>query len=136
MPCPGLHCPGCSGRQSAGLLAALVAGLVVADRVVPWVADRVWWIGSTVAVCFALSVAASMWLEQRSDRRGREWGADRGIYSRADFIAPLPPSRAAAELPHRQHSALGPAPVIVNIFGMPDAAQAEVIRRAINGGSQ
>jgi hypothetical protein len=27
-------------------------------------ADRIWWIGGTAAVCFALAVAAGLWLER------------------------------------------------------------------------
>jgi hypothetical protein len=53
-----------------------------AAETVQWVADRVWWIGSTLAVCFALAVAASMWLEARSDRRGATWGAARHLLAR------------------------------------------------------
>ena len=134
MSCPGLHCPGCSSGQSAGIAAALGVGLVVAASAVPWVEARIWWIGGTLAVCFALSVAASMWLEARSDRRGRQWGADRGIYSRADYIAPLPPRVVRAEVLDAPRAELPAAqPVIINVFGHLDADQAEVIRRAIGG---
>jgi hypothetical protein len=47
-----------------------VLGLVLLDQTVQWAADRIWWIGATLAACVALSVAASMWLEARADRRG------------------------------------------------------------------
>ena len=127
MACPGLHCPGCSEGQSAGIAVAAIAGLVLLDQAVPWVAARIWWIGSTAAVCFALAVAASMWLETRSERRGREWGAERGIYSRADYIAPV---KCVPRITEGERPAIAPH-VTVNIFGMPDAEQAEVIRKAL-----
>jgi hypothetical protein len=63
MSCPGLHCPGCSAGQSLGILAAAVIGLAAAETV-EWVAERIWWIGGTLAACFALAIAASMALER------------------------------------------------------------------------
>ena len=60
MSCPGLHCPGCSGGQAIGIAAATVVGLVGAAETVQWVAERIAWIGGTVTVCFALSIAAGM----------------------------------------------------------------------------
>jgi hypothetical protein len=129
--CPGLHCPGCSGGQSLAVLGAAVLGLAVAAEAVPWVAARIWWIGSTAAACFALAVAASVWLERWSDRRGTAWGAARGIVSRADVILP-PPARVPAAFPAAgARPAIAPAPITVNIFGQPTAEQAAVIRQAI-----
>ncbi len=90
MPCPGFHCPGCSEGQSLGIAAAAVVGLVLADQAVQWVAERIWWIGGTLAVCFALAVAASMWLETQAARRGARFAAAHGILSRADVILPEP----------------------------------------------
>jgi hypothetical protein len=122
--CPGLHCPGCSGKQSLGVLATAVLGLVAAAELVQWVADRIWWIGGTLAVCFALAVAISVWLERWNEARGVRFAAANGILSRADVIlaASVRPAVAA------------PAPqVTVNIFGVPSSEQAEFIRRAIPG---
>jgi hypothetical protein len=90
MSCPGLHCPGCSGAQTGSLTVVAGLGLLIAYWTLPWAAERIWWIGGTIAVCFALAIAASMWLERRSARRAAEWGAARGIYSRADMILPAP----------------------------------------------
>lgn len=140
MICPGLHCPGCSDGQSLGILAAAVAALVLADRVVPWVADRIFWIGGTLALCFALATAASMWLETRTRRREAAWGAARGILSRADVILPVPSREpvAAAVLPQAV-TAAQPATIaapqvvnVFNVFGVP-AAQAAVIRTMLPG---
>ena len=130
MSCPGLHCPGCSDAQSAGILAAVVVGLVVADRLVPWVADRIWWIGGTVAACLILATAAGMWLERLADRRAAEWGAARGIRSRADVILPEPVRVTAVHAePVRQELA---APAIhLHFHGLPDAEQVHIIRQAL-----
>ena len=98
MSCPGLHCPGCSGGQSLGVLAAAVVGLAVAYETVAVVAEYIVPITAVVAACFALAVAASVWLERWSDRRAAEWGAARGIVSRADVILPEP-VRAPAVFP-------------------------------------
>jgi len=88
MTCPGLHCPGCSSGQSAGIAALAAVGLVVADSTMQVVAENIVWISAVVVVCFVLSVTASMWLEQRSGRRCAAWGHERGTYSRADMILP------------------------------------------------
>jgi hypothetical protein len=69
MTCPGLHCPGCTEGQSLAITSVVVVGLVLAAETVQAVAERVLWIGGTMAVCLALSVAASMWLEARADRQ-------------------------------------------------------------------
>jgi hypothetical protein len=91
MSCPGLHCPGCSAGQSLGILAAAIIGLAVAAETVRWVAERIWWIGGTLAVCFALAVAGASWLERWADRRGARFAAAHGILSRADVILPARP---------------------------------------------
>jgi MFS family permease len=129
MSCPGLHCPGCTEGQSLGIVAAAAIGLVLADELVPWVAERVFWIGGTIAVCFVLAVAASMWLETRADRRGRAWGAARGIYSRADCIAAGPVRQV---IDGQVRPAIAPH---VTINGQVDTEQARVIRQAIDGGN-
>jgi hypothetical protein len=95
--CPGLHCPGCSEGQSLGILAAAVAAAVVADQAVQWVAERIWWIGGTLAVSFALAVAMSMALEALAARRAARFAARHGILSRADVILPGPVRAVAAE---------------------------------------
>ncbi len=100
MSCPGLHCPGCSEGQSLGIAGGVVLGLVLLDQTVQWVTERIWWIGGTVAMCFALAVAAGMWLERWAERRGASFAAAHGIVSRADVIQP---GRARAEvLPPRE----------------------------------
>ena len=136
MSCPGLHCPGCSDGQTLGLAGGLVLGLVVLDRAVPWVAARVWWIGGTLAVCFALAVAAGTWLERWNDRKAAAWGAARGILSRADVVSVpavknVPPGGTSLT-PGPGRRAL-PVPQVVNInfFGVPDAEQAAIIRQAL-----
>jgi hypothetical protein len=131
MSCPGLHCPGCSGGQSLGILAAAVVGLAVAAKLVQWVADRIWWIGGTAAVSFALAVAASMWLEGWNARREARFAAAHGILSRADVILPAP---AATGLPRQQRLAVElPAAVHIHFHGLPDAEQAAIIRTALSG---
>jgi hypothetical protein len=98
---------------------------------VQWVADRVWWIGGTAAACFALAVAAGMWLERLADRRGTRFAAAHGILSRADMVLPAPARTVAGE-PARP--AL-PVPQVINInfFSVPSSEQAEVIRQALPG---
>jgi hypothetical protein len=122
--CPGLHCPGCSGAQSAAILAAVVVALVVAYESVQWVAERIWWIGGTVAVCLVLSVAASMWLEGRTQRREVAWGRERGIYSRADGVLPYPVRPAVAF-----------RDLHIHLDGVPSAEQAAIVRQAIERAS-
>ena len=97
MSCPGLHCPGCSGAQSLGILAGAGIVLGVAYETAAIVRDYIVPIAVVTAACFALAVAASVWLERWSDRRCAAWGAARGIRSRADVI--LPPARAPAAFP-------------------------------------
>jgi len=129
--CPGLHCPGCSEGQTAGILGGLVIGAVVAYEVSAWVAEHIWEIGAVLAVCFALSVTASMALEAWADRRGARFAAAHGILSRTDVILPEP-VRAVVVEPKPERAAIAPAPqVVVNIFGVPSPGQAEVIRQAI-----
>jgi hypothetical protein len=131
MSCPGLHCPGCSGGQSLGILAAVVAVTYVAAETVLWVAEHIWWIVGTLAVCFGLAVAASMWLERWADARGARFAAAHGILSRADVVAPEVVRAAVVErVPERP--AITPAPqVVINIFGMPSPEQAAIIRQAL-----
>lgn len=128
MSCPGLHCVGCSGKGSAGLIGGAVIVLVVADRAVTWVGDRIWWIGGTVAVCFALATAASMVLEARSERRCAAYAERHGIRSRADVIAmgmpealPRPPIGRA----------LTGGDIHIHLHGGSADEQAAVIRQAI-----
>jgi hypothetical protein len=132
MSCPGLHCPGCSEGQSLGIAAATVAGLVVTAETVQWVAERIWWIGSTAAVCFALAVAAGMWLERLADRRGARFAAAHGILSRADVILPAP-VRVTAMPDAAARPAIAAPQVTVNLFGVPSPEQAAIIRQAIPG---
>ena len=122
MSCPGLHCPGCTAGQSAGVFGGAALALAVAYEASGWVAARIWWIAGTAVLSFALSVAASMWLEARSARRGREWGAERGIYSRADLILPAAPPPPPAITPV----------CIFNFYGT-ESDPAAVIRKAISG---
>jgi hypothetical protein len=121
MSCPGLHCPGCSGGQSLGVAGGVVLGLVLLAAAVPWVAARIWWIGGTAAACFALAVAAGMWLGRRNDRRAAEWGAARGIVSRADMILP-PLARAVV-------TELGPARPAIR----PAGRELQLLRRGRRG---
>lgn len=129
MSCPGLHCPGCTGKQSLGVLVGVVAVAYVADQACVWVAERIWWIAATLALCFALAVAASMWLERWADRRGARFAAAHGILSRADVV--LPPLARAAVIPERP--ALAAPQITVNIFGTPSVEQAAIICQALPG---
>jgi hypothetical protein len=150
MSCPGLHCPGCSDGQSLGVGVGAIVALVLADAAVPWVADRIWWIAGTVALCFALATAASMALERRSDRRAAAWGAEHGILSRADVLAaeirtacsdfpaveigtsvPDPSGVSRTDVRDSGHPAIGPAIVHLHFHGLPETEQAEAIRRAL-----
>jgi hypothetical protein len=132
MSCPGLHCPGCSGGQSLGILAAVVAVTYVAAETVLWVAEHIWWIIGTLAVCFALAVAASMALEAWADRRGARFADRHGILSRADLILPEP-VRAVVVEPVSEWATLGFRDLHIHLDGQPDAAQVAVIRQALNG---
>jgi hypothetical protein len=136
MSCPGLHCPGCSGGQSLGVAAAVVVGLAVAAEAVQWVADRIWWIGGTAAVCYALAAAAGMWLERRNDRRAAAWGAARGIYSRADVILPCPPRAAAVPAEPARPAIAVPQVVNFNFFGADATRAAAIIRNHYTEGER
>ena len=132
MSCPGLHCPGCSGTQSLGVLAATAGVVFVAYETVAVVAEYIVPIAITVAVCFALTVAASVWLERWSDRRCAAWGAARGIRSRADVILPGP-ERAPAVFPAAGPPAIGPV-YHFNFYGPAGDTHAAIIRKAIAPG--
>jgi hypothetical protein len=112
-----------------------VVGLVVAAETLQWMAERIWWIGSTAAVCFALSVAAGMWLERRADRRGARFAAAHGILSRADVVLPCPVrvTTMPVERVQPERSAIAAPQITVNIFGVPSPDQAAVIRQALPG---
>jgi hypothetical protein len=135
MACAGLHCPGCSSGQSLGILAAAVVGLAVADEVSAWVAGRIWWIGGTVVVSFALAVAVSMWLEAWADRRGARFGAAHGILSRADLILPDPVRAGNRDFlsGSAERPALGFRDLHIHLDAVPSAEQSAVIRQALNG---
>ena len=133
MSCPGLHCPGCTGGQSLGILAGVIAAAWIADETLQWVADRIWWIGGTLAVCFVLATAASMWLERLSDARCAGFAERRGIASRAD-VDQLTPAGVAWLLRHEQErAAVGPAVVNFNFYGAASPEPARVIRTVIPG---
>ena len=100
---------------------------------VQWVAERVWWIGGTVVVCFALAVTASTWLERACRAPRAAWGAARGIYSRADVILPYRAERIREPLADPGRRALPAPQITVNIFGMPTTGQAAIIRQALPG---
>jgi hypothetical protein len=130
MGCPGLHCPGCTGKQSAAVVAVLVVLVVIADELLPWVAERIWWIGGTVALCFALATAAAMWLERWADARGARFAARHGILSRADVIL-AEPVRAVVVEPVPERPALGFRDLHIHLDGMPTPEQGAVIRQAL-----
>jgi hypothetical protein len=132
MPCPGLHCPGCSSGQSAGVLAAVVGAVWVADQLCQWVAEHIWEIGGTVAACFLLAVAASMALGSWADHRGARFAQRHGIRSRADVIQ-VEPVRAVVVDRGPEHPAIAPA-IIVNFYGADSGdLAARVIRTALPG---
>ncbi len=104
MTCPGLHCPGCSGGQSLGILGGGIALLAIAGQTVQWAAERIWWIGGTLAASFAVAVAVSAALEAWSDRRAARYAAGHGIVSRADVLR-LPrgvPATPVTSAPRRE----------------------------------
>ena len=151
MSCPGLHCPGCSEGQSLGILALAVVGLWLLDQTVQVVAEHIWEIGATVAACFALAVAAGMWLEARTERLAAGFAERRGIASRAD-VDELTPAGVAYLLRREQDRAVLAATVIPQVtegtappaivnnyhihFGPADREAARIIRQALPGGPE
>ncbi len=151
MICSGLHCPGCSEGQSLGIAGGAVLGLVLLDQTVQWVAARIWWIGGTLALCFAVSIAVSLCLERWADARGARFAAAHGILSRADVILPgpvragvLPPRQIGTPVPipaaeirtpgsDSGRPAIGPAEVHLHFHGLPGDQQAALIRAALPG---
>lgn len=135
MSCPGLHCPGCSEGQTLGILAGAVAACAVACAVVPWAAEHIWEIAATVAACLVLSVAASMWLERRSDARCTAFGVRHGIASRADVEALSPAGLAYLERHEPRKAIAPPPPQVVNnnfFFG----ADTSLVAAAVAGAQQ
>ena len=119
---------------TALIVIGSVIGVVVAYEASAWVAARIWWIGATLAVCFAPAIAASIWLERRADRRGAEWGAERhGASTRAPTWCCRTPQRAAAVSAGPERPAVAAPGITVNIFGVPSPEQAAVIRQALPG---
>ena len=99
-----------------------------------WVAEHIWWIIGTLAVCFALAVAASMWLERWAEARGARFAAAHGILSRADVMAgEVPPATVRPAVLEPGWPALAPRQVTVNIFGVPPSEAAAIIRQALPG---
>jgi hypothetical protein len=133
MSCPGLHCPGCSGGQSLGIFGGTVLAVAVAAETVQWVAERIWWIGGTIAACFALATAASMWLERLSDARCARFAERRGIASRADVDELTPAGVAWLLRQEQQRPAVGPAVVNFNFYGAASPEQVRTARTAIPG---
>lgn len=131
--CPGLHCPGCSEGQSLGILGAVAAGVIIADQTVQWVAERIWWIGGTLALSYAVAVAVAMWLESRADARGVRYAEERGIASRAD-VEGLTPAGVAWLARHEQPRAVLGVTIINNFYGADgEMTAARVIRQALPG---
>jgi hypothetical protein len=129
--CPGLHCPGCSPGQSLGVIGAAAVGLVVVGRMLPWVADRILWIGGTLAVCFALSVAAAMALQGWADRLAARFAAAHGILSRADVLRAEAATFKAEVLPPQQPQTVITGGTHLWVAGQPTPEQSAVIRRAL-----
>jgi len=103
----------------------------VAYETCAWVAEHIWEIGGTVAACFVLSVAASLWLERRSNAICTAFGVRHGIASRADVEA-LNPAGVAYLERHEPRKAIAPPPQVVNnnfFFG----ADAPLIAAAVAG---
>lgn len=140
MTCPGLHCPGCSDGQSLGILGTGAVVLIIADRTVQFVADRIWWIGGTAAACFAVSVAVSMALEAWSDRRGARYAAAHGIMSRADalgagLVCEVVRDTAREGPPAAPPPQIAPVTIINNFYGADgEHVAARVIRQALAPG--
>ncbi len=103
------------------MLAAVAGAAVAADKTCAWVAERIWWIGGTVAVSFALAVAVSMALEAWAGRRAARFAARHGILSRADVIAAAPVRPAISPV------------VNFNFYAAPAGERAAVIRTVIPG---
>jgi hypothetical protein len=131
--CAGLHCPGCSEGQSLGIFGSVAAGVLAADQTVQWVADRIWWIGGTLAASYAVAVAVTMWLERRADARGVRYAEQHGIASRAD-VEELTPAGVAWLTSHEQPHALGATVIKLNIYTADaEASAARIIRTALPG---
>jgi hypothetical protein len=133
--CPGLHCPGCTGGQSLGILAGVVVVAWIADETVLWVAERIWWIAGTLVLCFALATAASMWLEAWADRRGARFAAAHGIMSRADVALAEPVRTGNRDVVSGAavRPTLGFRDLHIHLDGVPDATQVALIRQALKG---
>lgn len=131
MSCPGLHCPGCSGGQSLAVLGGLGVAVFAAYKIVPWVADRIWWIGGTVAVSVALSAAACLALAAWTDRRTARFAAYRAAVRAREV--PEVVTVTATPIPSAERPALGFRDLHIHLDGVPTEAQAAVIRQALNG---
>ena len=69
----------CSGLRSLGIIAGLGVATLAAYKAMPWAAERIWWIGGTVAACAGLAVASCLWLARRAVVCVSGFGAPRAI---------------------------------------------------------
>jgi hypothetical protein len=117
-----------SGPDFEGLIGAavLIGAAAVVIGVLEWLLARIWWVIGGTAVLIAIAVAGFVALSRWTGRREARFAERRRLHL------------AAAELPHPPPPPVHTAPhtVITGgthiwLAGIPDAAQAAVIRKAI-----
>ena len=120
--CPGLHCAGCGGGSAAPFL--VLGGIFGAE----WVIENIIAVAIVSAVCGILALAAVIALMRWADRRD----AGRAVLWRTRYEA-LHPAVTPVAVTAPAPSALPFRDLHIHLNGVPDAAQAEVIRRALGG---
>lgn len=132
MACPGLHCACCAG----GITVPVVP--IAAAFGLAWVAEHLVEVIIVCGTCGALAVAASIalfrWASRRDDRRLAAWRLSQvcEVSHTAVTNSPRGGQFVTARL-DSERPALGFRDLHIHLDGMPDAAQAAIIRQALNG---
>ena len=135
MACSGLHCSGCAGGM------ALPVVPLVAFLGAEWVVEHLVEVAAVSATCGALSVAAVVvlmrWGERRDAARRQLWTVRAEALPPRESGTPVP--IAAGGIRHAVADSVTPPvrpelgfrDLHIHLGGMPDAAQAAVIRQAL-----
>jgi len=136
MSCSGLHCAGCGGGSAAPVLA--LTALLGVDWVVTHLVEVIAVSAASGILAVAAVVALTRWADRRDAARDAAW---RARHARAvpETVRAVVVGRGAdkhlvSHDPVPERPALGFRDLHIHLDGMPDAAQAAIIRQALNAG--